>query len=90
MAGFADEYFKHYLTLMTCFILLKRVEVALLVMNLGKAKTLHVSIEKRRKLGTLDMVDSNRKTWHAIDSKSEKDEMDDIGKTVQRKENLKI
>ena len=58
-------------------------------MNPGKAKALHVSIEKRWKLGTLDMVDSNRKTWHAIDNKSEKDEMDYIRKTPQLKENLK-
>ena len=63
---------------MTCFILLKRVEVALLVMNLGKAKALHVSIVKRWKLRTLDLVDSNRKTWHAIDNKSKKDEIGDI------------
>ena len=35
------------------------------------------------------MVDSNPKIWHAIDNKSEKDEMDDIGKTPQLKENLK-
>ena len=74
---------------MTCFILLKHVQVALLVMNLGKAKAFHVSIEKRLKLETLDMVDSNQKTWHAIDNKSEKDEMDDIGKSPQLKENLK-
>ena len=86
---FANEYFKPYLTLLTCFILLKRVEVALLVMNLGKAKALHVSIEKRRKLGTFDMIDSNRKTWHVIDNKSKEDQMDDIGKTPQLKENLK-
>ena len=70
---------------MTCFILLKRVEVALLLTNLGKAKALHVSIKKRWKLETLDMVDSNRKTGHAIDNKSRKDEMDDIGKTPHLK-----
>ena len=58
-------------------------------MNLGKAKALHVAIEKRWKLGTLDMLDSYRKTWHAIDNKSLKDEMDDIGKTPQLKKNLK-
>ena len=74
---------------MTYFILLKRVEVALLVMDLGKAKELHVSIEKRSKLGTLDKVDSNWVTCHAIDNESEKDKMDDIGKTLQLKENLK-
>ena len=50
---------------------------------------LHVSIAKCWKLGTFDMVYSNRKTWYAIDKKSEIDDMDDIGKTLQLKENLK-
>ena len=35
------------------------------------------------------MVYSNRKTWYAIDNKSENDEVDDIGKTLQLKENFK-
>ena len=74
---------------MTCFILLKRAGVALLVMDLGKAMALHVSIEKRSKLGTFDMFYCNRKTWYAIDNKSENDDMDDIGKTLQLKENFK-
>ena len=58
-------------------------------MDLGKAMALHVSIEKRSKLGTFDMVYSNRKTWYAIDKKSEIDDIDDIGKTLQLKENFK-
>ena len=74
---------------MTCFIFLKRVEVALFVMDFGKAMALDVSIEKRWKLGTFDMVYSNRKTWYAIDNKSENDDIDDIGKTLQLNENFK-
>ena len=58
-------------------------------MDLGKAMALHFSIEKLSKLGTFDMVCSNRKTWYAIDRKSEIDDIDNIGKTLQLKENLK-
>lgn len=86
-ASFASEYFERYSTLMYCFVLLKRIEAALLVMVLGKAKAFQVSIERRSKLEILDMVDCVQRIWHARYTKRENDETDEIEKALQLKEN---
>lgn len=61
--SFNNEYLIRYVILMHCYILLKRIEPALLVTDLGKAKALHAFYEKWKKSEIVDLVDYTEETW---------------------------
>ena len=85
--SFAKEYFARYITLMCCFIFLKRVEAALLVIDLGKAKALRAFREKVMELKTDASVDL---TWKRIDNNEEKMRTAEIQEALELKSNSSV
>ncbi|CAB3993526.1 tetratricopeptide repeat 28-like, partial [Paramuricea clavata] len=59
---FAKEYCMFHTVLMSCFLLLNRVESALLVIDLGRSKELHFCIEKRKNDTSILLSDARRET----------------------------
>ena len=82
--SFAKEYFILHVTLMRCFIFLERLEAALLVIDLGKAKALHAFREKVKKSETDDSIDL---TWKMIDENKEKMRTKEIQEALELKSN---
>ena len=70
--SFTNEYFSGYVALMSCFILLKRIEAAFLVVDLGKTKAFHCLMEKLKTLKSVYIADYTHKTWQRIDSNEKK------------------
>ena len=85
--SFAKEYFGWYLILMRCFIFLKRIEAALLVIDLGKAKALHAFREKLKKSKTDTSIDL---TWKRIDNNEEKIRTEEIQEALELKFNSSV
>ena len=82
--SFTNEYFDRYVILMHCFINLQRIEAALLVIDLGKAKALLASMEKRKKAKSNANVDL---TWGTIDNNKEKMQTNEIQEFLDLKSN---
>ena len=85
--SFAKKYFNRYVTLMRCFIFLKRIEAALLVIDLGKAKALYAFRQKLKKSkteGSMDLI------WKMIDNKEEKMRTKEIQEALELKSNSSV
>ena len=83
--SFTKGFFQSYVTLMCCFILLKRFEAALLVIDLGKAKALHAFMEKQKRPEGDDMIDYTHQTWERIDNNEEKMQTKEIERDLELK-----
>ena len=82
--SFAEEYFSSYMILRLCFLFLKRIEAALLVIDLAKAKALHAFMEKVKKSKTDTSIDL---TWKRIDNGEEKLRIAEIREALELKSN---
>ena len=82
--SFAEEYFSSYMILRLCFLFLKRIEAALLVIDLAKAKALHAFMEKVKKSKTDTSIDL---TWKRIDNGEEKLRTEEIREALELKSN---
>ena len=85
--SFAKEYFLSFVILMRCLISLKRVEAALLVIDLGKAKALHAFREKEKKPKTDASIDL---TWKRIDNNEENVRTEEIQEALKLKSNSSV
>ena len=85
--SFAKEYFRLHVILMRCFIFLERLEAALLVVDLGKAKTLHAFRQRVKKSETDDCMDL---TWKLIDGNMEKMRTEEIQEALELKSNSSV
>ena len=72
---------------MLCLNFLKRIEAALLVIDLGKAKALHAFWEKVKKSKTNTSVDL---TWKKIDNNEEKKRTEEIQESLELKSNSSV
>ena len=85
--SFAEQYFSSYMILMRCFIFLKRIEAALLVIDLGKAKALHAFMVKVKMSKTDIGIDL---TWKRIDNGEEKLRTVEFGEALELKPNSSV
>ena len=91
--SFAKEYFGRYVTLMLCFNFLKRIEAALLVIDLGKAKALHAFREKVKKSKPDTSIETDTDidlTWKRIGTNEEKMRTEEIQETLELKSNSSV
>ena len=91
--SFAKEYFGRYVTLMLCFNFLKRIEAALLVIDLGKAKPLHAFREKVKKSKADTSIETDTDidlTWKRIDNNEEKMRTEEIQQALELKSNSSV
>ena len=86
--SFAKNYFDWYVILMLCFNFLKRIEAALLVIDLGKAKALNAFREKVKNQTTHDT--SIDLTWNKIDNNEEKIRTEEIQEALELKSNSSV
>jgi tetratricopeptide (TPR) repeat protein len=70
--SFTMQYFVYHKMLMRCFLFLERVESALLVIDLGRAKELHCCVEKHKNSINKDMFDYARGIWNRIKTREER------------------
>ena len=81
--SFTGKYFHVHKALMTCFVSSGRKESGLLVIDLGRAKELHFSIEKNQNdLGT-ELFAYARSIWKKIENREENQELERIQNIFQ-------
>jgi tetratricopeptide (TPR) repeat protein len=76
--SFTKQYFESHRALMSCFLSLERIESALLVIDLGRAKELHCRVEKHKNSVNKDMFDYARAIWNRIETREERREMEEM------------
>ncbi|CAB4018865.1 tetratricopeptide repeat 28-like [Paramuricea clavata] len=76
--SFTKQYFESHRGLMSCFVSLERIESALLVIDLGRAKELHCCVEKHKNFVNKDMFDYARAIWNRIEAKEERRKMKEM------------
>ena len=81
--SFTAQYFVAHHLLMRCFLCLERAKLALLVMDLGRAKELHFCIEKYKNCAATEMNDFARTTWKIIRACEEEIEIEEIQQILQ-------
>ena len=79
--SFMINYFVSHKRLMSCFLSLERVESALLVVDLGRAKELHFCVDKHKNSVDKDMLDYARVIWNRIEAGEERRETEEM-KTI--------
>ena len=85
--SFTAKYFRCHRYLMSCFLCLERPKSALLVIDLGKCKELHFSIEKQRNCVDREMKDFTRSIWNRISACEDQIEIEEIQQILQKEEN---
>ena len=85
--SFTLQYFKTHRLLMSSFLYLERAKLALLVIDLGKAKELHFCIEKYTNCAATEMNDFARTTWNRIRACKEEIEIEEIQQILQMGKN---
>ncbi|CAB4010856.1 tetratricopeptide repeat 28-like [Paramuricea clavata] len=78
MLSFTIQYFVSHKYLMSCFLSLERIESALLVIDIGRAKELHFCLEKHKNSVDKDMFDYARGIWNRIEAREERREMEEM------------
>ncbi|XP_028400824.1 tetratricopeptide repeat protein 28-like [Dendronephthya gigantea] len=81
--AFTGKYFHVHKILMTCFTSSGRKESALLVIDLGRSKELHLSIERKRNSFDADMFSYARSIWSRIEKIEENLEIERIQNILQ-------
>ena len=76
--SFTIQYFVAYKSLMSCFLSLERIESALLVVDLCRAKNLHCCVEKLKNSADKHMFDHARVIWSRIEAREERREMEEM------------
>jgi hypothetical protein len=85
--SFTIQYFQSHKRLMSCFLSLERIESALLVIDLGRAKELHCCVEKHKNSVDKDMFDYARVIWNRIGAREERREMEETKTSLHLGEN---
>ena len=85
--SFTAQYFKCHRYLMSCFLYLERPKSALLVIDLGKCKELHFSIEKQRNCVDREMKDFTRSIWNRISACEDQIEIEEIQQILHKEKN---
>ncbi|XP_028418304.1 tetratricopeptide repeat protein 28-like [Dendronephthya gigantea] len=81
--SFTKQYFTTHVKIMICFISVGRIESALLVIDLGRAKELHCSIERKNKSLNTKMFDYASSGWNRIKNGEEQVEIEDLQSILQ-------
>ena len=76
--SFTIQYFLSHKRLISCFLSLERIESALLVIDLGRAKELHCCVEKHKPFVDKDMLDYARVISNTIGAGEERREMEEM------------
>jgi hypothetical protein len=63
---------------MSCFLSLERIESALFVIDLGRAKELHCCVEKHKNYVDKEMFDYARLIWNRIGAREERRKMEEM------------
>ena len=85
--SFTVQYFTCHRYLMSCFLCLERPKSALLVIDLGKCKELHFSIEKQRNRVDSEMNDFTCSVWNRISACEREIEIEEIQQILHKEEN---
>ena len=85
--SFTSQYFITHRLLMSCFLYLERAKSALLAIDLGKVKELHLCIEKYKNCAATETNDFARTTWNRIRACKEETEIEEIQQILQMEKN---
>ncbi len=76
--AFRKQYFFAHMSSMTCFLSLKRIASALLVIDLGRGKQLHFCVNKHKKIVDEEIVGYADSTLNRIEARDEQIEIQEI------------
>ncbi|XP_028400933.1 tetratricopeptide repeat protein 28-like isoform X1 [Dendronephthya gigantea] len=82
--SFTSTFYRTHRALMSCFVSLGCIESGLLVTDLGRAKELHFSIERKQNLDT-ELFDYAQSIWSKIENGEENREIERIQNSLQVK-----
>ncbi|XP_028400833.1 tetratricopeptide repeat protein 28-like [Dendronephthya gigantea] len=85
--SFTSFFCRAHGELMSCFVSLGRIESGLLVTDLGRAKELHFSIERKRNNFDAELSHYARSIWSKIEKREENREIERIQNILQVKNN---
>ncbi|XP_028400958.1 tetratricopeptide repeat protein 28-like [Dendronephthya gigantea] len=85
--SFANSYIEAHNLLMSCFVSLSRIESGLLAIDLGRAKELHLCIERKHNALDENMLGYAGTIWDKIENREEQEEIGRIQNIFQVENN---